>query len=553
LEKPWYKFWPEGVPKSIEYPELPLGQVLRETAREYPQKTAIIYFGAPTTYSKLDVLVDKFATALQDLGVKKGDRVGIFLPNIPQFVIAFYGALRAGAICVTCSPLYKGRELEHQLNDAGAETLVAMDTLYPIVQEVRERTKLRNVITTSPRDYLPPLLRTLSPLKGVRSHKCPGAHDFLSLMKKYDAKPKPVEVKPDDIALLQYTGGTTGVPKGAMITHRNLVVNARQCEVELPIRRGVDVHVTALPLFHIFGMTTAMNAAVLTGTTMLMIPDPREPKGILDAISKHKATVFCSVPTMYIALVNRPEIGKYDLRTVRACLSGAAPLPVEVQKKFEQLTGGRLVEGYGLTESSPVSHVNPLDDPKKNRPGSIGIPVPDTDSKIVDLETGTKDLKPNEVGELVIKGPQVMQGYWNNPDETKMTLRNGWLYTGDIAKMDEDGFFYIVDRKKDMIDVSGLKVWPREVEEVLYEHPAVGEAAVLGVPDPYRGETIKAYIILKPGYEGKVTQEDIIKFCKEKIATYKAPRIVEFRTSLPKTLVGKILRRTLREELESKK
>jgi len=553
LDKPWYKVWPEGVPKSVEYPNIPLGEVLRETSRKYPKNDAIIYYGRRITYSELDQLVDKFATALQDLGVKKGDRVGIQLPNVPQFVIAFYGALRAGAICVACSPLYKARELEHQLNDAGVETLVGMDTIYTMVQEIRERTRLRNVITTSPRDYLPPLLRTLAPLKGVKSHQCPGALDFLSIIKRYGPTPKPVAVNPDDLAVLQYTGGTTGVPKGAMISHRNLVVNASQCEVELPIRWGVDVDVTVLPLFHIFGMTCAMNIAVLTGTTMLMIPDPRDTEGVLDAISKYKATVFCGVPTMYIALINRPDIEKYDLNTVRACISGAAPLPVEVQRKFEQLTGGRLVEGYGLTETSPVTHVNPLDDPKKNRPGSIGIPVPNTDAKIVDLETGTKDLKPNEVGELVIKGPQVMQGYWNKPDETKMALRAGWLYTGDIAKMDEDGYFYIVDRKKDLIDVSGLKVWPREIEEILYEHPAVNEAAVVGVPDPYRGETVKAYVTLKPGYERKVVEEEIIKFCKDRIATYKAPRSVEFRDSLPKTLVGKILRRKLRKELASKK
>jgi long-chain acyl-CoA synthetase len=338
-----------------------------------------------------------------------------------------------------------------------------------------------------------------------------------------------------------------------MITHRNLVVNARQIEVEIPLRGGVDISVAALPLFHIFGLTCVMNAAILAGMTCVMIPDPRDTKNILSTISKEKATIFPGVPTMYVALISRPDIKKYDISSVRACFSGAAPLPVEVQKKFEQLTGGRLVEGYGLTESSPVSHMNPLDDPKKNRPGSIGIPYPDTDAKIVDLETGTRDLKPNEVGELVIKGPQVMQGYWNKPDETKMTLRNGWLYTGDIAKMDEDGYFYIVDRKKDMIDVSGLKVWPREVEEVLYEHPAVNEAAVVGVADAYRGETVKAYVTLKPGYQRKVTEEDIIKFCREKIATYKAPRSVEFRDSLPKTLVGKILRRTLKEEMESKK
>jgi long-chain acyl-CoA synthetase len=372
-------------------------------------------------------------------------------------------------------------------------------------------------------------------------------------MNKYAPNPKPVEVKPSDIGVLQYTGGTTGVPKGAMITHRNLVVNASQCEVQLPIRRGVDIGVVALPLFHIFGMSVAMNSHILTGTSMLLIPDPRDLKGVLGNISKHKATIFCGAPTMYIGLLNRPDIKKYNLSSVRACISGAAPLPVEIQKRFEQATGGRLVEGYGLTESSPVSHVNPLDDPKKNRPGSIGIPVSDTDAKIVDLETGEKDLKPGEVGELVIKGPQVMQGYWNSPDETKIALRDGWLYTGDIAKMDEDGYFYIVDRKKDMIDVSGLKVWPREVEEILYEHPAVNEAAAIGVPDPYRGETVKAYVSLKPGYEGKVTEQEIIKFCKERIASYKAPTQVEFRASLPKTLVGKILRRPLKEELQSKK
>ena len=545
MEKPWFKFWPEGVPKSIDYPRLSLGEVLRETARNHSEVSAIIYFGRRITYAELDGLVDKFTSVLQDLGVNKNDRIGILMPNIPQFVIAFYGALRAGAVCVTCSPLYKGRELEHQLNDAEVETLVLMDTLYPMVHEIKSKTKLRNLITTSPRDYLPPLLRALAPLKGVKSHRFPGALDFVSLM-KHDSIPRPVDVKTDDLALLQYTGGTTGIPKGAMITHRNLVVNASQCEVELPIRRGLDVSVTALPLFHIFGMTCAMNAPVLTGTTMLMIPDPRDLKGILSAISKHKATVFCGVPTMYVALINSPDIKKYELRSLRACLSGAAALPVEVQKKFEQLTGGRLVEGFGLTESSPVSHVNPLDDRAKNRPGSIGIPVPDTEAKIVDVETGEKDLQPNEVGELVIKGPQVMQGYWKKPDETKIALRDGWLYTGDIAKMDEEGYFYIVDRKKDMIDVSGLKVWPREVEEVLYEHPAIAEASAIGVPDPRTGEAIKAYVVLKQGHE--VTDQDIITFCKEKIATYKAPRSVEFRTTLPKTLVGKVLRRTLREE-----
>jgi long-chain acyl-CoA synthetase len=525
-----------------------MGEVLRNSAKESPDQVAILYFGTKLTFKELDSLVDKFGEALQDLGIKKGDRVGIYLPNIPQFVIAYYGTLRVGGIVVAMSPLYKETEIAHILKDSGAKALVTWDQLYPYVQAVKAGTELTAVITTSVRDYLPPILRLLSPLKGVKSYKCPGAHDMKALLTKYGGQPKPVEINSKkDVALLQYTGGTTGIPKGAMLTHYNLIVNVLQVKEWGQLRPGVDVHLSALPFFHIFGMTTGMNSPIFTKSTMILIPDARDLPGILKTIQKYRPTIFCGVPTLYIGLINRPDIQKYNLRSVRLCISGASALPLEVQRKFEALTGGRLVEGYGLTETSPVTHCNPLDDPKKNRPGSIGIPVSDTDSKVVDIDTGQRDLPAGETGELVMRGPQIMMGYWNKPDDNKVSLRGGWFYSGDIASMDPDGYFRIVDRKKDMIDVSGYKVWPREVEERLYEHPAIMEAAVVGIPDARSGEAVKAFVVLKQGYEGKVQTEEISTFCKEKLASYKAPRVVEFKKELPKTVVGKVLRRELKE------
>jgi long-chain acyl-CoA synthetase len=550
LEKPWFSNWPKGVEQSIEYPEISLGEVLRKSATESPDRVALIYFGTRLTFQKLDSLVDRFGEALRDMGVNKGDRVGIYLPNIPQFVIAYYGALRIGGIVVALSPLYKEREIAHILADSGAKVLIAWDKLYPYVQTVKAQTELRNVITTSVRDYLPTILRMLSPLKGVKSYACPGASDMKTLLAKYRGQPKPVEINPKkDIALLQYTGGTTGIPKGAMLTHYNLVVNTVQVMEWGQLRPGEDVHLSALPFFHIFGMTTAMNSPIYTRSTMILVPDARDIPAILGTIEKHKPTIFCGVPTLYNALINRPDIQKHNLRSVRQCISGASALPAEVQRKFETLTGGRLVEGYGLTETSPVTHCNPLDDPGKNRIGSIGIPVSDTEAKVVDMETGTRDLASGEAGELVVRGPQIMMGYWNKPDENKIALRGGWFYTGDIATMDPDGYFRIVDRKKDLIDVSGYKVWPREVEERLFEHPAVREAAVVGMPDPRSGEAVKAFVVLKEGYEGKVRAEEITSFCKEKMASYKAPKFVEFKGELPKTAAGKVLRRELKEEV----
>ena len=546
MEKPWLSSWPQGVSQSIKYPEISLGEILRKSAVESPNQVALSYFGTQLTFKELDNIVDKCAEALQDLGAKKGDRVGIYLPNIPQFPIAYYGALRIGAIVVALSPLYKETEIGHILKDSGAQTLVAWDSLYPYVQAVKNETKLTSVITTSVRDYLPPILRMLSPLKGVKSYACPGALDMKKLLAKYPGQPKPVEVKPKDVALLQYTGGTTGIPKGAMLTHYNLVVNAEQVKQWGQLRPGVDVHLSALPFFHIFGMTTSLNSPVYTRSKMILVPDARDIPGIVKTIEKEKPTIFCGVPTLYIALINLPDIQKHNMRSVRLSISGASALPLEVQRKFEALTGGRLVEGYGLTETSPVTHCNPLDDPQKNHSGTIGIPISDTEAKVVDIDIGERDLPSGQAGELVIRGPQVMMGYWDKPEDNKISLRGGWFYTGDIASMDPDGYFRIVDRKKDMIDVSGYKVWPREVEERLFEHPAVREAAVVGIPDARSGEAVKAFVVLKEGYDGKVTADEITNFCKQKIASYKAPKVVEFKGELPKTVVGKVLRRELK-------
>jgi long-chain acyl-CoA synthetase len=548
LEKPWLNSWPKDVPQHIDYPEISLGEALRNSAAAAPNEVAINYFGTRITFKELDGLVDKFAAAAQNLGVEKGDRVAIYLPNMPQFVIAYYGTLRAGGVVVACSPLYKDREIAHILKDSEAKIMVAWDKLYPFVQAVRNEAKLTEVVTTSVRDYLPPALKLLSPLKGVKSYACPGAKDMMALLKETRGEPKAVQIEPRrDLALLQYTGGTTGIPKGAMLTHYNLVANVEQVKAWVPLQPG-DSHLSVLPLFHIFGMTVAMNSPIYQRSTMVLLPDPRDIHGVINAIEKYRPAIFPGVPTMYIALINTPDIGKRNIHSIKLCVSGASALPGEVQRKFEALTGGRLVEGYGLTETSPVTHVNPLDDPQKNRPGSIGIPFPDTEAKIVDVETGGHDLSPGEAGELVIRGPQVMMGYWNKPDDNKVAIREGWFHTGDIATMDPDGYFKIVDRKKDMIDVSGFKVWPREVEEILFEHPAIQEAAVVGIPDERSGEAVKAYIVLKKENEGKVTAEEISKFCKERIAAFKAPKSVEFRKELPKTAVGKVLRRELKTE-----
>lgn len=550
--KPWLKFYPEGIPPSLEYEDIPLPDTLRNTAQKYPDRVALHFMGFEMTFKQLYEAVLKLANYLRELGIEKGDRVAIMLPNTPQAVISFYGVLFAGGVVVETNPMYTERELAYQLKDSGAKAIIALEILYPRIKRVEGETDLEHIIITAIKDYLPfpknliyPIIQKRQYGFSVKVEHKGNQHLFTEIMKR--SIPDELDVTFDvnhDMACLQYTGGTTGFPKGVMLTHKNLIANAKMCDVWLMRgKNGNDVVLGALPFFHVYGLTTVMILSVMNGAKMVLIPKP-EPETLLKAIESQKVTLFPGAPTMYIGLLNHPDLEKYDLSSIEYCISGSAPLPKEVQDKFEKATGGIIVEGYGLTESSPVTHANPLDR-EKRRIGSIGLPWPDTEAAVVSLENDEK-LPPGEIGEIIVKGPQVMMGYWRRPEETEMTLKNGWLYTGDIGYMDEDGYFYIVDRKKDMIIASGFNIYPREIEEVLYEHSAIKEVAVAGVPDPYRGETVKAYIVLKEG--AKVTEEELDRFCRERLAAYKVPRIYEFRDELPKTTVGKILRRQLVEE-----
>ena len=549
-EKPWLAHYDPGVPPEIQVPDIPLWRFLEESARRFPQNVALEFLGKTLSYQELWGLARRFAQGLKDLGVRPGDRVAIMLPNSPQFVIAFYGTLLAGGVGVNTNPMYTPRELHHQLRDAGARFLVILDQLLPRYLEVKGEVPVEKVVRTGIQDYLPFPKNLLYPLLLRRKGEAPKALEGLPWRAFLrPGTPRPVPLDLDDLALLQYTGGTTGLAKGAMLTHRNLSANALQVRAWIPdFREGEEVVLGAIPFFHVYGMTVAMNLALLGGAKLVLLPRP-EIKAIVEAIEKHQVTLFPGVPTLYVAFNNFPGIEKRNVKSIRICLSGAAPLPVEVAKRFEELTGVKLVEGYGLTEASPVTHCNPLYG--ERRLGSVGLPFPGVDAKVVDEEG--RELPPGEVGELAVKGPNVMKGYWNRPEETQKTLKDGWLFTGDLAKMDEDGYFYIVDRKKDMIIAGGYNIYPREVEEVLYQHEAVQEAAVVGVPDPYRGETVAAFLVLKPEYQGKVSEKDIERFCRQNLAAYKVPRIIQFRESLPKSSVGKILKRELQKEVAAKR
>ncbi|HHS97098.1 MAG TPA: long-chain fatty acid--CoA ligase, partial [Chloroflexi bacterium] len=556
IKRPWLERYDPGVPHHLEYPDVPLYYFLEEAARKHPDHTATIFKGGKLTYRELNDLTDRMAAALADMGVKKGDRVALLLVNCPQFLISYFGAMKAGAIVVACNPLYAPPELEHQLNDCGAETIITLSRYYPVVKQVQPNTKVKNVIVTNIKEYLPPVLKFLYTLlkekkEGDRVELASGDHWFQDVLARYSPSDRPqVEIDPDkDIAIFQYTGGTTGVPKGAMASHKNLVANALQIKAWLPDTKDAgEIVLVALPLFHVYGMVTAMCYGIASAATLILIPNPRDLDDLLDTINKYKPSIFPGVPTMYNAINHHPKVleGKVDIRSIRACISGSAPLLRETQTRFEQLTGASLREGYGLSEAPTATHCNPMFG--ENREGSIGLPLPDVDAAIVDLDTGTRFLDVGEEGELVLRGPQVFKGYWQMPTETANVLRempdgNVWLFTGDIAKMDEDGYFYIVDRKKDMIICGGYNVYPREVEEVLKQHPKVLEVAVAGIPDPYRGETVKAWIVLQPGETA--TEEEIIEWSKQRLAKYKYPRYIEFRDELPKTFVGKTLRRML--------
>jgi long-chain acyl-CoA synthetase len=552
--KPWLSHYNPGVPETINYPRTTMEQVLAAHAAKTPDAIATVYKGATIGYAVLNRLVDRMAAALQGLGVAKGDRVAIHLPNCPQFVIGYYGILRAGAIAVPCNPVYVAREMQHQIGDSGARVVLTLSSLYKIIREIRAKTPIEHVVVARVKTYFPPVLRLLFTLlmEKKQGHRLDISTEertgwFEDLLRTAADKPVATQVEPHDTAVLMYTGGTTGISKGAQLTHRNLVVNAAQCAHWLNTVERPPRLLTALPLFHSYAMTACMNHAVYTGGSVILVPNPRDLKDVLETIDKQHPTIYPGVPAMYMAINNSPEVaaGKYDVSSIEACMSGAAGLPVDVQTRFQELTGGRLVEGYGLSEASPVTHVNPVFG--GNRIGYIGTPLPDTSAKIVDLDTGTRELDPGEMGELCVRGPQVMKGYWNMESETANVLRDGWLYTGDVATMTEDGYFRIVDRKKDMIvGAGGLNVYPREVEDVLYQHPKVKEAVAAGVPVADRGERVKVWIVLKEG--ATATQEEILAFCAENLAPYKRPRSVEFRAELPKTIVGKVLRRALVEE-----
>ncbi|WP_404329481.1 long-chain-fatty-acid--CoA ligase [Mesobacillus maritimus] len=555
-EKPWLAQYPPEIPATLEIEGIPVQEYLIRTARDFPDKTAIHFMGKEMSYRQLYESANKVAAYLQSLGIEKGDRVAIMLPNMPAGVISYFGVLIAGGIVVQTNPLYTERELEYQMKDSGAKAIIAFDLLYPRVSKIKGKTNLEHIIVTAIKDFLPFPKNLIYPFIQKKQNgivvnvKHEGSNHLLTEILKQPQKRLTVHEFDfnEDLALLQYTGGTTGFPKGVMITHKNLVSNAAMCVAWLyKSKPGQEIVLGVLPFFHVYGMTTVMILSVLQAQKMVLIPK-FDVDTILKTIEKQRPTLFPGAPTMYIGLLNHPDLMKYDLSSINACISGSAPLPVEVQQKFEELTGGSLVEGYGLTEASPVTHSNFLWD-KKPVAGSIGVPYPSTDAKILSLETG-EALPQGEIGELAVCGPQVMRGYWNRPEETEEVLKDGWLLTGDVGYMDEEGYFYIVDRKKDMIIAGGFNIYPREVEEILYEHPAVMEAAVAGIPDAYRGETVKAYIVLKEGHN--VTEEELNEFARKHLAAYKVPRYYEFRKELPKTAVGKILRRSLVEEEKAK-
>ncbi len=547
--RPWLRHYEPGVPHTIAYPARPLQHLLDDAAERYPRRPAVTFFGRDLTYKTLRDRADRFAGGLQALGLKPGERVSLHLPNCPQFVIAYYGTLKAGGVVVPFNPLYVEREIAGQLADCGATIAVTLDLFAGRVMAAKASSRLARVIVTRINEFFPAPLRLLYPLRARRRGEWPRitldatTHPFSAVTAGAPLGEQAARGA-GDVAVLLYTGGTTGTPKAAMLTHGNLVANAYQSSswyVAPPDATGTTVGV--LPLFHSYAMTVVMNGTLLRGGRMVLLPR-FEAEAVLKVIARYRPDQLPGVPTLYNALVSHPAVGRYDLRSVRACISGAAALPAEVQSRFERVTGGSLVEGYGLTEASPVTHVNPLAGLRK--PGSIGIPVPDTDARIVDLEDGATGLPVGETGELVVRGPQVMAGYWNKLAETAAALRDEWLFTGDVARMDENGFFYIVDRKKEMLITGGLNVYPREVEEVLFTHPAVLEAALVGVPDPHKGEVGRAFVVLRPG--AQATAEEILAHCRTHLAPYKIPKGIEFRESLPKSLIGKVLRRVLAEE-----
>ena len=551
VSRPWRKYYDAEIPDPFQPEVMAIHDLLTRTARQTPRGKAIVFQNWSVRYAEFDRLTGVAAANLRQLGLTAGRRVAVLLPNLPQTLITYFAILKAGGVVVMMNPLYMENELHHQFEDSSAEFLVTLDLLWSKVEGLREKVSLKRIIVTSIADALAFPLRQLYMVKAWKEGKGNGlpidGHSVVAwkdVLQGTDVFSHEVVDPHKELAMLQYTGGTTGVPKGVMLSHANLTANVQQCQAMLPrLTKTRHTLLAVLPFFHIFGLTVCMNFAVGLGATI--IPFPRlVVADLLKAIQKYKPTIFPAVPAIFVAMIQHKNLRQYRLSSIDYCISGSAPLPVDVMQKFQQLTGAEIIEGYGLSEASPVTHLNPLDG--KHKPGSIGIPIPATEARIVDMEGGAVPVPQGKLGELVILGPQVMQGYWNRPDETASTIRNTWLYTGDIAYMDEEGFCFIVDRKKDLIITGGYNVYPRDVDEVLYEHPKVKEAVAVGIPHPTRGEIVKAYIVPKDGEV--IEQSEIIEFCSKKLAKYKVPRRVEFRSDLPKTLVGKVLRRALRQE-----
>lgn len=545
MEKPWVAHYDQGVPVDITVPSITAFEYLDQAARLYPHKPCTIYREQTITFSEMKTLTDNLARGLIDLGVRPGDRVGIILPNIPQFILAFYAVLKAGGVVTAINPQYKQRELEYQLRDSGTQVVISLAAHQELLEEIRITTPIRTILYTQVEDAFdlvdslhidPPGLEGCDP----SATDC-WLTSILARSREYShSLPK---VSPEDVAIFQYSGGTTGIPKAAAGLHRNLVANTAQFRSWLiGLRDGQETVLAAIPLFHVYGMVIAMSVGIGLGASLVLIQNPRNIEEILSTIEKYRPTLYPGVPNMYQAINQHPDViaGKVDLSSIRACISGSAPLLPEVKRRFEELTGGILMEGYGLSEAPTATHCNPMFG--VNKAGSIGLPLPGVDCRIVDPETGV-DMKPGERGELLLRGPQVMRGYHNRPDEDAITLTDGWLHTGDIAWMDEEGYFYLVDRKKEMIKVGGFQVWPREIEEVIALHPKVKESAVAGVPHPERVEMVKAWVVLKPGE--KMEGDDIRTWCGQHLAGYKVPSEVVFRQELPRTTVGKVLRREL--------
>jgi len=557
----WFDSYDPHVPPKLDYPQITLPVALDQTVENHPDHPFIIFKGSVFSYQETQSAILHFAAALQELGLKTGDRVAIHLPNCPQFIIAYFAILRLGAIAVPSNPIYTASELTHQLNDSGSTCVITLSNTYSILKDIRSQTPLEHVIVAKIKTYLPTHLRILFGLllENRYGHKVDITSNdrtywFQDLLNQDKQLVKPIDVASSDTAVLMYTGGTTGTPRAAQLTHRNIMTNAFQVRVWADVLERPARVLAALPLFHSYGMTTCMNAGALAPGTIILVPDPRDIDDLLKTIHRQRPQLFPGVPAMYSALSNHPAIDQYDLSSIETCISGAAPLPPEIQRQFQEITGARLVEGYGLSEASPISHSNPIYGP--DRIGTIGLPWPDTDVKIVDTATGDLILEPGVPGEMCIRGPQVMAGYWNRPGETADVLRPAedsglpWLFTGDIASMDEDGYFRIVDRKKDVIlGAGGLNIFPREIEDLLYTHSQIAEAAVAGVHVEGKGERVKAFVVLMPGET--CTSDQILAFCRQKLAPYKVPKFVEFRDQLPKNQVGKVLRRQLVADSES--